>query len=139
MFGMLMGTLDKFNKAQQQNQNQVRKRQAIDTKQQERLLEEKKVIQASLLQRQQERAKMNQQRQADLDEKRIKQGSLQRQKLAHYLITTTTTPRLTYLPKHLLPQQQKQIDQQISSAGEKMPTSEYGDESDHDQEIKEQQ
>ncbi|ORZ10523.1 pinin/SDK/memA/ protein conserved region-domain-containing protein [Absidia repens] len=139
MFGMLMGTLDKFNKAQQQNQDQARKRQAIDTKQQERLLEEKKAIQASMLQRRQERAEKNQQRQADLDERRIKQSSLQRQKLAHYLITTTTTPRLTYLPKQLLPQQQKQIDQQINSTEETPTTAERGEESDHDQEIKEQQ
>lgn len=71
MFGMLMGTLNKFDKTEKQNEEQARKRQAIDTKQQERLLEEKKVIQASLLQRQQERAKENQQRQADLDERRV--------------------------------------------------------------------
>lgn len=69
----------------------------------------------------------------------MKQGELQRKNLAHYLITTTA-PHVSYLPKQLLPQQQKQIDRQIREAESTMTTTttEPQQGSNQDQQDKEQ-
>ncbi|KAI8093783.1 pinin/SDK/memA/ protein conserved region-domain-containing protein [Halteromyces radiatus] len=116
LFGVVLGTLNKFNSENTQRQEQARNRQAIEAKLQKRLDEEKSAIQASLLKDQEERSRIKQQQQQDLDQKRIQMVHLHQQRLACYLTTTSTSPPLKYLPKVLLPHQKQCIDDQISQA-----------------------
>ncbi|ORX56167.1 hypothetical protein DM01DRAFT_1334661 [Hesseltinella vesiculosa] len=97
MFGVLMGTLQKFKEQNANNVERDSKRRAIDTRLQEKLTEERNVLQynrkTNLLKRKLEKAK---------------------------LLETKTTPSLAYLPNRLTEQDQAIIDEQTREADEEL-------------------
>ncbi|KAI9308450.1 pinin/SDK/memA/ protein conserved region-domain-containing protein [Cunninghamella echinulata] len=117
IFGVLLGTLNKFKDDSLQEKDLTKKRQAINNKLQEKLLEETKSIRESLLKEQENKAKLRAEQDRKRAEKKMYDSLVYKQSIAHYLITETKQ-HLKYLPKKLLPEQQEKIDQQIKKAND---------------------
>ncbi|CAO3651167.1 unnamed protein product [Cunninghamella blakesleeana] len=115
IFGVLLGTLNKFKNDTLQEKDSIRKREAINNKLQERLSEEKKTIRESLLKEQESKAKLRAEQDKKRAQKKTYDSLVHKQLIAEFLITETKQ-HLKYLPKKLLPEQQEKIDQQIKKA-----------------------
>ncbi|CAO3652135.1 unnamed protein product [Cunninghamella echinulata] len=73
IFGVLLGTLNKFKDDSLQEKDLTKKRQAINNKLQEKLLEETKSIRESLLKEQENKAKLRAEQDKKRAEKKVSQ------------------------------------------------------------------
>ncbi|OAD69893.1 hypothetical protein PHYBLDRAFT_70450 [Phycomyces blakesleeanus NRRL 1555(-)] len=104
LFGVLLGTLNKFKDDSENKSDAEKKRLAIESKLQEKLANEKKEIgeeiQAEREQKQQAIEARKRQAQRALEEKRESVVLRQHKNQAHFLMTKTS-PSLCYLPATL--------------------------------------
>ncbi|KAI7886174.1 hypothetical protein K492DRAFT_178324 [Lichtheimia hyalospora FSU 10163] len=121
LFGVLLGTLNKFKDDSEKRSEGDKKRQEIDTKLHEKLANEKKELaekmQADKERREQELNMLRVRDQRILDEKRDATNVRHKEYIANYL-KTTTTPVLLYKPAKLTDDMEKQISQQKEDAQE---------------------
>ncbi|CDH56789.1 hypothetical protein RO3G_06038 [Lichtheimia corymbifera JMRC:FSU:9682] len=119
LFGVLLGTLNKFKDDSEKRSEGEKKRQEIDTKLHEKLANEKKELaekmQADKERREQELNMLRVRDQRILDEKRDATNVRHKEYTANYL-KTTTTPVLLYRPAKLTDDMEKQISQQKEDA-----------------------
>ncbi|KAG2217888.1 hypothetical protein INT45_008064 [Circinella minor] len=131
MFGVLLGTLNKFKDDSKQKSDAERKRAEIDSKLHEKLANEKKELSEKLhadkQRRDRETTLLKKREERMIEEKRDATCVKQKEYLANY-IKTKTEPRLCYRPKKLTKELEKQIDEQMESAREERKIYEFREE-----------
>ncbi|KAL1933195.1 hypothetical protein VTP01DRAFT_8873 [Rhizomucor pusillus] len=119
LFGVLLGTLNKFKDDSEQKSEAERKRQEIDLKLHEKLANEKKELEQEIQQeeeqRQQEKALLKRMESRTLEAKRDLTSTRTKEHLANFL-KTNTEPRLLYRPAQLSDEQSKIIQEQKDNA-----------------------
>ncbi|KAI8140593.1 pinin/SDK/memA/ protein conserved region-domain-containing protein [Fennellomyces sp. T-0311] len=119
MFGVLLGTLNKFKDDSKNKSEAEKKREEIDSKLHEKLANEKKElaekIQADRERRERETSVLRKREQRLIEEKSDATCVQQKEHLANY-IKTTASPQLYYRPKKLTDSLAKLIDEQTESA-----------------------
>ncbi|KAI7871728.1 pinin/SDK/memA/ protein conserved region-domain-containing protein [Spinellus fusiger] len=121
LFGVLLGTLNKFKDESEHKSEAEIKRQAIESKLQEKLANEKKElnqeIQAEREHKLQAIEARKRQSQRTLEDKREAAALKQKELQARFLMTSTE-PRLCYQPSTLTSTQREQTDQQLEAVKE---------------------
>ncbi|KAI9495469.1 pinin/SDK/memA/ protein conserved region-domain-containing protein [Zychaea mexicana] len=119
MFGVLLGTLNKFKDDSKNTSEAEKKRQEIESKTHEKLANEKKELaeklEADKQRREREAALLRKREERLVEEKRDSTCVKQKEYLANY-VKTKAHPALYYRPKKLTDDLAKQIEEQISSA-----------------------
>ncbi|KAI9259447.1 pinin/SDK/memA/ protein conserved region-domain-containing protein [Phascolomyces articulosus] len=119
MFGVLLGTLNKFKDDTKHKTDAEKKREEIDSKLHEKLVNEKKeleeTMQADKERRDREATLLKKREERVVEEKREATYIQQKESLANY-IKTKTEPRLLYRPKNLTDEHEKEIEEQKALA-----------------------
>ncbi|KAG0165275.1 hypothetical protein DFQ28_008965 [Apophysomyces sp. BC1034] len=119
LFGVLLGTLNKFKDDSQQMSEADKKRQEIQNKLQEKLDVEKKelaeAIKADREKKEEQNIALKRKRQREAEEKRDTVIVQQQEYLANF-IKTETTPALYYRPSKLTPELEQRLVEQKENA-----------------------